>query len=335
MSGPQEPVRILVIDDEEVTRHVAVSLLLAARYTDVVEGRSAAECFAALGIDPPRDEPSGVDLILMDIGLPGMNGIDAIRRIRSVPRYADLPILVVTATEERELVEVAFDLGAVDFMKKPLERTELLGRVRAALRLHREMELRKAHERELEAANAKLAEANRILEDLAAVDPLTGVFNRRHIDAVMLREWRRETRSTNPLSVIMVDIDHFKMFNDTYGHQAGDACLIRVAQALRTALKRAGDTVGRYGGEEFLVILPETPAQGAVMLAEEMRSRVEELRIEHTASQTNHHVTISLGLSSTIPTQETPAAKVIAAADRALYQAKRAGRNRVSVQVLD
>lgn len=172
----------------------------------------------------------------------------------------------------------------------------------------------------------QLEEANRRLEALSFLDALTGVANRRAFDQALDGEWRRGIRSRSPLTVILIDIDHFKAFNDTYGHQAGDRCLATVAAALAGVVHRAADRVARYGGEEFVALLPATDAPGAGAVAERMRLAIETLALPHAASPATH-VTISLGYATTIPSELTAAEALLAAADAALYEAKGAGRN--------
>lgn len=163
------------------------------------------------------------------------------------------------------------------------------------------------------------------------IDGLTGIANRRRYDECIEEEFRRARRNATLLALIMVDIDHFKNYNDNYGHQAGDACLKAVAAALNGALHRPGDLLARYGGEEFVVVLPCTDREGAYLIAENMRGAIEALNIRHAASDVADHVTISLGVAALIPYHSRELDELQVAADKALYQAKREGRNRVAV----
>ncbi|MFH1982646.1 MAG: diguanylate cyclase [Pseudomonadota bacterium] len=179
------------------------------------------------------------------------------------------------------------------------------------------------------AVERALSEANEILARQAAIDGLTGVANRRRFDELLDLEWRRMMREENPLSLIMCDIDHFKAYNDTYGHLTGDACLKQVATAIRSALHRPGDLVARYGGEEFVVLLPNTPVEGAMHLAESIQQAISGLNIAHAASAVAPRVTVSLGVATRVPSGGVAPVHLIAIADSALYDAKDQGRNRV------
>ena len=178
----------------------------------------------------------------------------------------------------------------------------------------------------------QLEDANQNLQRLAYLDSLTQLVNRRRFDECLEKEWRRLAREKAPLSLIMCDVDFFKLYNDTYGHQAGDKCLQEIAHAISRAVKRPADLVARYGGEEFAVILPNTEAQGALQLAKEIRLMVKELAIAHENSQVSKYVTLSLGVASAIPAPKSSSAMLVAAADQALYQAKAQGRDRVFLE---
>lgn len=173
----------------------------------------------------------------------------------------------------------------------------------------------------------KLRELASELESQTLVDGLTGIANRRRFDLHLDDEFRRAKRNTSPLSLIMIDVDYFKDYNDNYGHQRGDQCLAQIAGALSSVLNRSRDLVARYGGEEFTVVLPDTNEDGAMQIAETMRTEIEALNIEHAYSGVARFVTISLGVSTIVPEHMSKTGNLIHAADRALYQAKRSGRN--------
>ena len=225
---------------------------------------------------------------------------------------------------------------------KPVEPVILQSKVRVFLDLYKQRQLlQKQAEildtqvKELQKKNRQIEEANQRLEELATHDALTGIPNRRLFDSFLENEWKRARRSKACLSLILVDIDYFKYFNDYYGHQAGDQGLRKVSQALFNSLGRSTDLVARYGGEEFAVVLPETNAKGAKFIAEILRSGIESLSIPHKKSEIAEYVTISLGTAVMVPGQDCSAADLISTADKALYEAKNKGRNREKTIVLE
>lgn len=325
---------ILVVDDSPVNRRVLEATLRVEGFREILGASSAEEAFKLLGVGPSQRPVYDVEVILMDVVMPGIDGFEACRRIKSTSHLADIPIIIVTAMSETESIEKAFDAGASDYLTRPISRVELHARLRMALAVRREQESRKARERELLAVTQQLEIANRKLTELTRTDGLTGVANRRHFDETIEVECRRLRRATHTLSaptwlsLLMIDVDHFKAFNDAYGHPRGDVCLQMVATAIRHALLRPADVVARYGGEEFVVILPDTPADGAFNVAERIRAAVQHLGIVHARNTSASVVTVSVGAASS-PTPES--ADLLASADAALYEAKRGGRNRVHV----
>ncbi|RMF26384.1 MAG: diguanylate cyclase [Cyanobacteria bacterium J083] len=180
-----------------------------------------------------------------------------------------------------------------------------------------------------------LKDANRQLQEEANVDSLTKIANRRRFDEYLAQEWQRCIREQKPLSLILCDVDYFKLYNDTYGHQAGDDCLTQIAQAIKAAVKRPGDLAVRYGGEEFAVILPNTNARGAFKVAEAIRNIVKQKAIPHVLSQISEYVTLSLGIASTVPDRDSFPDTIISSADQALYDAKKQGRDRLILKIVD
>jgi diguanylate cyclase (GGDEF)-like protein len=209
-------------------------------------------------------------------------------------------------------------------------RHDLDGLVSANLKLLAQADEMDRKNRELTETRRQLEHRNRDLERISALDTLTQIANRGRFDGALRHEWRRCARDESPLSLVFCDIDYFKRFNDTYGHQAGDECLVRVAQAMDETLNRPADLVARYGGEEFIALLVDTEVEGARMLAERMRARVESLRIEHRASDVAPHLTVSLGVATIVPQATVRPEDLVDLADRALYVAKKGGRNRVA-----
>jgi diguanylate cyclase (GGDEF)-like protein len=241
--------------------------------------------------------------------------------MKADPRTRDIPVIFVSALDDGLDKARAFEAGGIDYVAKPFSAAEVVARVENQLKISR-------LQRSLGEKNAELERANRLLQSLSYVDALTGVPNRRQFDEIFDQEWRRALRDESSLCVIFIDVDLFKSFNDTYGHQSGDDCLKRVALEVSGGLRRGGDVAARYGGEEFGVVLPGTEAAGGLVVAEDMRQRVEGLRIPHKGSPFLV-VTISLGIKALRPgPKDTPEA-LLGAADRALYQAKGQGRNRV------
>lgn len=315
---------ILITDDSSDSRLLLQAILERAGHRDVIMAESGARALEILGLEAP----SAVDLVIMDVTMPGMSGLEACRAMKAVEHLRDIPVIIVTAnTSDGDLVK-AFDAGASDYLSKPVRKMELLARVRASLALKSEMDRRLAREQELLAVKQSLEVANAALQELATIDALTGVANRRSLSAMMDSEWKRSRLAGEPLSILMIDVDHFKYFNDRYGHQGGDECLRRVATTLAGHVRRPSDFVGRYGGEEFAVVLPQTAVAGALVMAETLRGAIESLGIAHETSATAASVTISIGIASSAVGSAEPLASLIAAADRALYEAKTAGRNR-------
>ncbi len=265
--------------------------------------------FATNGKDALRIAAESLpDLVLLDVIMPEMDGYEVCRALKADPSLRNIPIIFITAMNQQEDEAIGLELGAVDYITKPFNPTIVRLRIRNQIELKRQRDL---------------------LARLSHLDGLTGIPNRRALDDIMEREWRRGTRSLKPLSLLMLDIDHFKAYNDRCGHLAGDDCLRTVAQTLKSPLGRAADIVGRYGGEEFLAILPETDAAGAWVVAEEIRAAVSNLALAHPASPQGNTVTVSIGIATAVAHREQYHTCLLEAADRALYQAKQEGRNRV------
>ncbi len=275
------------------------------------------------------------NLILSDQIMPRQNGLDLLKEIRNTEELSSTPVIFLTARSGMEARIESLDAGADDYISKPFDERELLARVRNLLRTHAAEQQLTGLNRQLQQQKQQLETVNRALQYLATYDSLTEVRNRRSFNEYLDTEWRRLAREEAPLSLIMCDIDYFKLYNDTYGHQAGDECLRQVAAVLQHSVKRSADLVARYGGEEFAVVLPNTDIQGATCVAEMIGQQVRSLQIVHAKSAVSEYVTLSLGVACCIPAPMSQPATLIAIADEALYRAKKAGRDRVSVATFE
>jgi len=254
---------------------------------------------AVQGSNPP-------DLILLDIVMPGIDGYEVCKRLKTDSRTMHIPVIFVTSLDASDDEAKGFELGAVDYITKPFKPLIVKARVRTHIQLKRKTDL---------------------LESMVSLDGLTEIPNRRCFDSTLEKEIRRSARNGSVLSLILMDIDFFKKYNDHYGHAAGDACLRRVAQAVAQGARRASDFAARYGGEEFAMILPATDTEGAMYIAENVRSTVAALNIRHIASDVAECVSLSLGVATVSADQKISPIDFIKAADVFLYQAKRNGRD--------
>ena len=297
----ERPPTVLIVDDTPANTEI-LAQALRHDYTILIASNGP----DALSLLQATDKP---DLILLDVMMPGMDGYEVCRRIKQDPVTWHIPVIFITALDQVKDQQRGFDLGAVDYITKPFGVPLVIARVKIHIRLKLKSEM---------------------LEKLAFLDGLTGIPNRRGLEETLTKEWGRAKRSGTPLSALMIDVDHFKAFNDHYGHGAGDECLRRVAHALERGLMRPGDFIGRYGGEEFSVILADCDTAGAALVAENLRERVAALKISHAHSAAADHVTISVGYTTRIAGPDSTWSALMNEADKALYLAKTCGRNRIS-----
>ena len=290
--------RILIVDDQPANIEVLVSTLeedhelffatTGARALQVVAGNR-------------------IDLVLLDVLMPEMDGYEVCRRLKSDDETRNVPVIFVTGLGEVDDETTGFDVGGVDYITKPISPAIVRARVRTHIELKEQRDL---------------------LSSMASTDALTGIPNRRHLDRLLEEEWQRAIDGETAFTVMLLDVDHFKQFNDTYGHARGDECLRAIARVLRTSFRPGVDLVARYGGEEFAAVLPGLePAAVTVSVGGFLRG-IEGLAIPHSASRTARHVTVSVGAVSMKARRSQAPVELLQAADELLYRAKESGRNR-------
>ncbi|HIJ82980.1 MAG: diguanylate cyclase response regulator [Magnetococcales bacterium] len=305
MTQPVAKATLLVVDDAPVNiRFLAGVFQDEHRILAATGGEEAIRI--ALQENP--------DLVLLDIMMPQMDGYQTIQKLKGDDRTKKIPVIFVTARDSQDDEARGLDLGAIDYITKPGSPAIIRARVRNHLELK--------HYRDT-------------LERLSTMDGLTEIANRRQFDTMLDQEWRRGARASSPLTLMLLDVDFFKPFNDHYGHQAGDDCLKAVAAALRGALLRVTDFVARYGGEEFAALFPGLDASGVPNAAERLRDQVQSLAIPHAKSSVAEHVTISIGAATMVPHRDENAQFLLKAADDRLYVAKKGGRNRFTHVTLE
>lgn len=291
--------RILIVDDVPTNIRVLVHALMPDY--EVRVATNGLDALAAVASDPP-------DLILLDVAMPAPDGHEVCRRLKADPESRDIPVIFISGGSEESDELLGLRLGAVDYIVKPFSLPVVQARVATHLELKRYRDL---------------------LANQSLIDGLTGVPNRRRFDQFLQQSWKLCVRRSESLAVILIDVDHFKGYNDHYGHQAGDDTLRQIGQALLVTKRRPLDLLARYGGEEFVCVLPETNLSGALAVAECLRASVAALAIEHVQPGTGSLVSVSLGAAACISCAESTPGELLAMADRALYQAKREGRDRV------
>jgi diguanylate cyclase (GGDEF)-like protein len=290
---------VLAIDDEKANLMV-LHRILSPDHT-VLTARSGEEGLSRIASEKP-------DLILLDIIMPGMNGFEVLKILKASPDTRSIPVIIITGLDNEFDEEKGLVLGAVDYITKPFKNAIVIARVRTHLQIVHQI---------------------RMIERLGLVDPLTDIPNRRCFDERITVEWRRMIRDKTPIAFMMMDVDKFKAYNDTYGHPQGDVLLKSLARIFAAAARRPGDLAARLGGEEFGLLLPETDLEGALEVAEEIRADVEATRVPAADGRTITSVTISIGVVSLVPGDHSVIADFIAKADGLLYAAKEQGRNRV------
>lgn len=297
--------KLLIVDDHPIN----IQVLYQAFSTDhqVCMATSGKQALEVCLMQKP-------DLILLDIEMPDISGYEVCAQLKKLPETKDIPVIFVTAHIDEETETRCFNAGAVDFISKPINRNTVRARVRTHLLLKAQSDL---------------------LRQMVYRDGLTEVYNRRYFDERLNQEWKLANRNHTPLSLIILDVDFFKKYNDLYGHLAGDDCLRRVAKTAQQALKRPTDLVSRYGGEEFACLLPNTELSGALAVAETIKQHILELKIPHADSSVCPFVSVSLGVCCRREGSLQGLADFMQRADTQLYQAKKNGKNQVRGSLLD
>jgi diguanylate cyclase (GGDEF)-like protein len=299
---PARP-RLLVVDDQPI--NIQVMHQIFGSHCQVFMATSGQQALNFCLSTPP-------DIVLLDVVMPGMDGFEVCQALKSHPETRDIPVIFVTAHTDAHQETRGLELGAVDFISKPVNPAVVRARVRTQLTLKSQSDL---------------------MRRLVFLDGLTGVFNRRYLDQQLPIEVARTVRNQTPLALIMLDVDFFKRFNDCYGHQCGDDCLRTVATSVRESLRRPADLVARYGGEEFVCLLPDTPFDSAMAIAAALERNVRSKHVAHVDSDFQI-VTVSLGVTASCGESALSVTELLERADQQLYQAKNTGRGRVCGAVL-
>jgi len=290
---------LLIVDDENANFKV-LTHILGSEYTiyTATNGPSAVE----------KAREFLPDLILLDILMPDMDGYATLAKMKSFEDIRKIPVIFITGLDSDEDEEKGLALDAADYITKPFSAAIVRLRVRNQIKIVNQM---------------------RIIEHLSLIDQLTNIPNRRSFDDRMIMEWKQAVREKTPISILIIDLDNFKHVNDAYGHQQGDIVLQKTAALLPQSFKRPCDFAARWGGEEFVVLLPNTPLDGAKELAEKIRADIEKMAVK-AANGSEIKITASVGVNSLIPGIESSVNAFFANMDKALYMAKEAGKNRVS-----
>ena len=290
--------RILVVDDE-----LSNIELLAEVFDEEYEVLVATDGARALELAASQQP----DLILLDVVMPRLDGFEVCQRLKADRATADIPVIFITGMGDNQAEVRGLQMGAADYVTKPIN--PLVVQVRA----RNQLELKRARD---------------TLTRLAVTDGLTGLANRRHFDEVLQREYQRVQRSGGQLSLLLIDVDYFKAYNDNYGHIQGDDCLRELAKQMGRIFSRAVDLPARYGGEEFVCVLPDTDLDGAITMAERLQQAIADLQLPHAHSPVASRVTVSIGIACGPSGQKASPLSLVAQADEQLYRAKLNGRNR-------
>ena len=315
-------IMVLLVDDQAIVGEAIRRALMNEPNIDFHFCSSAEDAMRTA-------EQTRPTVILQDLVMPGMDGLTLARQYRANPITSDIPIIVLSSKEDPEIKRDAFASGVNDYMVKLPDRIELIARIRYHSRSYINLLQRDAAYRALRESQQQLQQSNFELQRLTNTDGLTGIANRRYFDDYLSAEWRRAKREQLQLSMLIIDVDNFKLYNDSYGHVAGDDALKQIARTIESGTMRPADMSARFGGEEFAVILPATDAQGALASAQKICADIESLHLAHAGSVISEWMTVSIGAATLVPQQNEEPIQLIKLADQCLYRAKQAGKNRV------
>jgi two-component system chemotaxis family response regulator WspR len=320
----ESAIMVLLVDDQTMVGEAIRRLLVDQANVDFHYCSNPAEAITVATQILPT-------VILQDLIMPGVDGLTLVRQYRANAITKDIPIVVLSTNEDPVTKSEAFSAGANDYLVKIPDKVELIARIRYHSKAYINQLQRDEAYRALRESQKQLMETNFELQRLTNVDGLTELSNRRHLNEYLELEWKRAVRDQNPLSLLLIDVDDFKRYNDAHGHLAGDEVLKKVAETLRSNSQRSTDLPARFGGEEFALVMPATPAAGGQHVSERLRQNIEDLNVSHGASSVADYITVSIGLASVIPQRAESYVHLIETADKALYEAKRMGKNRVAI----
>jgi diguanylate cyclase (GGDEF)-like protein len=313
-------INILMVDDIQKNLYALEQILNQEGY-EILKASSGSECLEIL-------LNQTIHIVLLDIQMPDMDGFEVASFIRNNPKTNKIPIIFITAASQTDHLDLeGYESGAIDIIYKPINQVVLKQKVQTLVEFIRIQQVLEEKVNELTILNEENQKMQEHIERLASIDYLTQTMNRRVLDESYERFYKDAKRNQTPISLLMIDLDNFKDYNDYYGHQKGDEALKIVAKVLKNTIKRPLDTVGRYGGEEFMIILPETDEDGAKLVASKILSNIKKEKVKHAPSINREVLTLSIGIASAVPTKEINKEDLIECADKKLYEAKDAGRD--------
>jgi diguanylate cyclase (GGDEF)-like protein len=313
-------INILMVDDIQKNLYALEQILNQDGY-EILKASSGSECLEIL-------LNQTIHIVLLDIQMPDMDGFEVASFIRNNPKTNKIPIIFITAASQTDHLDLeGYESGAIDIIYKPINQVVLKQKVQTLVEFIRIQQVLEEKVNELTILNEENQKMQEHIERLASIDYLTQTMNRRVLDESYERFYKDAKRNQTPISLLMIDLDNFKDYNDYYGHQKGDEALKIVAKVLKNTIKRPLDTVGRYGGEEFMIILPETDEDGAKLVASKILSNIKKEKVKHAPSINREVLTLSIGIASAVPTKEINKEDLIECADKKLYEAKDAGRD--------